>query len=72
MININCQYNDCGAWCKNKNIKRSLFGLGARCCILYPGLNGKTCAFQVMYNRPTSPPSPRRKEYHAKFLVVQK
>lgn len=29
---INCKYNDQGAWCNNKNIKRSLFGIGARCC----------------------------------------
>jgi len=25
-------YKD-GAWCTNKNIKRSLFGIGARCCL---------------------------------------
>ena len=25
---INCKYNDEGAWCTNKNIKRSLFGHG--------------------------------------------
>ena len=27
-----CRYNKEGAWCTNKNIKRSFFGLGARCC----------------------------------------
>ena len=35
-LRVNCICNDRGAWCKNKNIKRSLFGLGARCCIDYP------------------------------------
>jgi hypothetical protein len=29
-IKINCKYNDNGAWCTNKKIKRPLFGLGAR------------------------------------------
>ncbi len=32
---INCKYNDRGAWCTNKKIKRSLFGLGTRLCSEY-------------------------------------
>ena len=27
MINVNCIYNDQGAWCTNEKIKRSLFGI---------------------------------------------
>lgn len=60
-ININCKSNDQGAWCKNKNIKRSLFGIGARCCVLYPGLNGEKCEHQEQYKRPTAPPPPQKK-----------
>jgi hypothetical protein len=48
---INCVFNDCGAWCKNKYIKRSLFGIGARCCIEYPPLNGKKCDLKKEYSR---------------------
>ncbi len=55
-IRINCTYNERGAWCNNRNMKRSLFGLGARCCLLYPGLNGERCREQVKYPRPQFPP----------------
>lgn len=79
MINIDCKDNDQGAWCKNKNVKRSLFGLGARCCVLYPGLNGKECKHQTKMKRPIKPapappPRPREKgiEINATFLVIQK
>lgn len=34
-MKINCEYNDGGVWCKNRNIKRSCFGLGARMCVEY-------------------------------------
>lgn len=34
-VKIYCKYNDRGAWCKNKNVKRSLLGIGARCCSEY-------------------------------------
>lgn len=79
MINIDCKDNDQGAWCKNKKIKRSLFGLGARLCVLYPGLNGKVCEYQIKQPRPLPPappppPRPRKKgiEINATFLVIQK
>ena len=51
MINVNCIYNEKGAWCNNKNIKRSLLGLGARCCSEYGKFTCKDC--------PYSKPSPR-------------
>lgn len=41
---INCEYNDKSAWCTNKNIKRSLFGLGARICLEH---NDKECLLKV-------------------------
>jgi len=40
IVKINCKYNDRGAWCTNKNVKRSLFGIGARCCSEF---NDKEC-----------------------------
>jgi len=46
---INCKYNDQGAWCTNKQIKRSLFGLGARCCCEY---DDKKCEYKVEYKKP--------------------
>jgi len=55
-INVNCIYNDDRAWCKNKNVKRSLFGFGARCCIDYPYSKG--CKFKEPYPRPEGPPPP--------------
>jgi hypothetical protein len=59
MIRINCIYNDDGAWCKNKKIKRSMLGLGARCCVIYPYGDNK-CDHLVKYTEPPSPP-PKRK-----------
>jgi hypothetical protein len=79
MINIDCKDNDQGVWCKNKNVKRSLFGLGARMCVLYPGFNDKECKYQTKMKRPIKPapappPRPREKgiEINATFLVIQK
>ena len=61
-VNINCFYNDRGAWCKNKNIKRSLLGIGARCCKEFPDFLKTTCSFKIEQKRPTPPPAPKRKE----------
>lgn len=58
-IKVDCQFNDQGAWCLNQNIKRSLLGFGARCCVLYP--LGGTCKFRERYDnrKPIiAPPSP--------------
>lgn len=60
MIKINCKWNDEGAWCKNKKVKRSLFGLGAICCIEY-GTN-KICSVRTSYPKPIKlPPCPPKK-----------
>ena len=54
MKNINCIYNDESAWCTNKNVKRSLFGIGVRCCRAY---DGETCEHQEeSCGRPLVPP----------------
>lgn len=34
-LKVNCKFNDTNVWCKHKIIKRSFFGIGARCCIEY-------------------------------------
>ncbi len=60
MININCIYTDRGAWCKNKNIKRSVFGLGARCCIEYPTIDHSVgaCSYKEEHPKPKLSPCP--------------
>lgn len=55
-IKINCTDNVEGAWCKNKNTPRSLFGLGARCCVEYPEQVSCCCAFKTERQRPTMNP----------------
>lgn len=40
-INVCCNYFISGGYCNNSNIKKSLFGLGAKCCIKYPILSTK-------------------------------
>lgn len=58
-VNINCIYNDQGAWCTNKNVRRcGIFGIGARCCTIYPGFNGKICIHKIEHKRPLAPPKP--------------
>ena len=52
-IKINCVHNDQGAWCTNKKVKRSLFGIGARVCCEY---NGKKCELKEKTTRKAPPP----------------
>lgn len=47
-INVNCVSNRDGAWCNDKRVKRSLWGMGARCCIEYNGKHGE-CPYRVSY-----------------------
>jgi len=58
-IKINCMFNDRGAWCTNTDIKRSLYGMGARLCSEYPPMHDSTCALRVTYKKPPSPPPAR-------------
>ncbi|MEA3295538.1 MAG: DUF2283 domain-containing protein [Patescibacteria group bacterium] len=63
MIKINCKWNDNGAWCKNKKVKRNLFGLGARCCIEYD--TNKVCQLKEPHLLPKKLPlrPPLRKKF---------
>jgi len=74
-ININCKHNNQGAWCRNKKVKRSLFGIGARCCVEYPYNNG-VCEHKEEYTfkfRPPSvPPSvpPSQRDFNIKTVEI--
>ena len=57
-VNVNCKSAiNPGGWCKDKRVKRSLFGLGSRCCVKYMN-NDAECAFHVPFDRPPPPPPP--------------
>jgi len=58
-VRINCVYNDQGAWCTNKLIKRSLCGLGARCCIEFDERSA-VCKYKVIYPKPDIQLGPMR------------
>lgn len=57
---VNCKYNDRGAWCTNKNIKRSLFGIGARCCVEFSGNKGQCDLKEIRTLKAKPPPSPKK------------
>jgi hypothetical protein len=60
--NINCIYNDSHVWCTNKNIKRSLFGFGARLCLETNG-SCDSCEHKKKHKRPKkSPPKPPKED----------
>lgn len=58
--NLNCIFNDNVFWCKNKNIKRSLFGLGARCCIEHNSKEIIVCPFKIKHLKPNILPAPQK------------
>ncbi len=68
-IKINCKYNDRGVWCTNVMIKRSLFGLGARCCTQYPYAN-TICRQQIEHKRPPPPPKPPPKRIIKEDIII--
>ena len=55
MKNVNCVWNDRNL-CKNKKIKRSLLGIGARQCIEYRTC--EECKLKQPYPKPKTPPPP--------------
>lgn len=55
-INNPCLYSNNVAWCKNKNVKRSLFGIGVRCCKIYPYMNKCNCEYFEMTPKPKMTP----------------
>jgi hypothetical protein len=58
-IKINCISNDGGSHCTHKKVKRSLFGLGARCCSEF---RGEKCELKELRTpKVTPPPSPAEK-----------
>lgn len=57
---INCKYNDSGAWCTNKNIKRSLFGIGARCCVEFSGEQFQCDLKEIRTLKAKPPPIPKK------------
>jgi hypothetical protein len=60
MRNINCIYNYSFTKCRNRHIKRSLFGIGPRMCILY-NEDEASCKYQVCFTQPPPPPPPPSK-----------
>lgn len=64
-IRINCMWNDRGAWCKNEKIGRSLFGIGARCCVEYPYVQ-KGCPEKRCPKPGAMPPPPPPKRSSAR------
>lgn len=54
-VKVNCKYNDRGLYCKNKNVKRSLFGIGARLCNCVNF--GGECPYKESYPKPGAPSS---------------
>ena len=53
---INCKHNNKGAWCTNKRVKRSLFGIGARVCCEF---NDIKCELKEKSVRLAPPPAPK-------------
>ncbi len=70
-MQIDCQWNNQSAWCTNKKVKRSLFGLGARCCIMFD--SDKVCSFYKATPSPIAPPpcpqSNKKKELVAEEYI---
>jgi len=56
---INCIHNEKGAWCKNKNVKRSIFGFGARVCCEF---NWKKCELRTMKEKDNRTPMQKKFE----------
>lgn len=56
-IKINCIYNNHnGVGCLNKKVKRSLFGIGPRLCILFPNPYNDVCEHKEGYPKPDIKP----------------
>lgn len=60
-VKANCHDNYDGFYCKNKQVRRSLCGIGARMCCVIDGLK---CELQTPYEKPkyfpTYSPAPRK------------
>lgn len=58
-FNVNCIYfnNEGCHSCTNRNLKKSMFGLGSRVCKDMGKFND-TCEHKVKHKRPSAPPKP--------------
>ena len=65
---IDCTFNDGGAWCKCQDVKRSMFGIGARMCSVYCG---EYCVHQIRHTRPKPPPPPPPKPVQEQYVMAQ-
>lgn len=61
MTKTNCIHADQDVWCKNKNIKKSLWGFGARCCIEAGYSHPRACEFKETNKRPELSELPKEK-----------
>jgi len=50
-IKIDCKFNNLGAWCKCKQVKRKWYEMGGRGCIEYPYQTNK-CVYKESTLRP--------------------
>ena len=48
-LKINCKMNKDGAYCLDRRVGKSLFGIGARTCRVF---DGKKCEFQDKSKKP--------------------
>ena len=56
-LRINCTKCVDICYCSDKRVKRSLWGIGPRMCVLYDyGIINKRCEFQVEHTKPCHPP----------------
>ena len=51
-IKNKCIHSVNDAWCNNDNIKKSLFGIGARCCVDY-GKMSNDCKYYTFKPKPS-------------------
>lgn len=61
---INCKANNQGCWRKDRRVKRSLWGIGARMCLVF---EGRACPFQEKYRRPAMCPPSRQPHQRARL-----
>ena len=62
---VNCIHNSEDVHCDNKAIKRSLFGIGPRCCVEY---GNKRCNLKVKHIKPIPRPAPTLRQNQINIL----
>ena len=55
--NVNCIFNDRGAWCTNTNIRRAFYLFGARCCVKFDSMSAH-CPYCKPVPKPNVTPTP--------------